>query len=144
MVRPDHIEEAERIGMPEDEPEMIECAWCERPCNKDDIVKCEVCGKYLCEKCRIDMGKILNGADGNFICDDPDRQCVIRYLISVIEQNESYIQKLQTESDKDDELTKAAKKAATTGNHKDLQEYLRSRKENNYDSHDIKWQGSET
>lgn len=128
MVNPADIEYAEKFGLPENKPEIVECAWCLEAYLDDEVVKCEVCGKYLCEKCRVDMGKILDGADGNFVCDDPDRQCVIRYLISVIEQNEAYIQKLQTESDKDDELTKAAKKAATTGNHKDLQEYLRLRK----------------
>ncbi len=129
MIKPDHIEEAERFGLPENKLELIECAWCERPCNEDDIVKCEVCGKYLCEDCRVDIGESIKSYGGNFVCDDPDRTCVIRFLVSIIEQEEAYIQKLQAESNEEDAVTKAAKKAATTGDHKDLQAYLKLRKD---------------
>ena len=102
MVSPADIEYAEKYGMPENEPEIVECAWCKRPCNIDELIKCEFCKKYLCEDCRIDMGEFIKSYSGNWVCDDPDVVCVIKFLVSIIEQDEAYIQKLQAKINEQD------------------------------------------
>ena len=141
--------------------EQTQCGTCEAKIHKDCQKKCDYCGNPGCAVCLKDENGLLicsicqekragiiddlkNGdipSEYNFAGEqETDEQIILEYISSDNPKIYIHIDKRKTK----DEVAKTAKKAATTGNHKDLQEYLRLRKENNYDSHDIKWQGSET
>ena len=51
MVLPNHIEEAERIGVPEDKIEIVRCRQCDAKRKGDEIDKCDSCGRECCNKC---------------------------------------------------------------------------------------------
>jgi len=50
MVLPNHIEEAERIGMPAHESVKVECD-CMRSTREEDVKKCTFCGRKVCPRC---------------------------------------------------------------------------------------------
>ena len=51
MVLPNHIQEAERIGMPEDKIEIVRCRQCDAKRKDEDIDKCDECGRECCPRC---------------------------------------------------------------------------------------------
>ena len=57
MTHPD-ILEAERNGLPEDEPEMIECS-CGLKIDKEMARTCHNCGHILCSKCWVWSSELL-------------------------------------------------------------------------------------
>ena len=51
MVLPNHIREAERIGMPEDKPEFLRCQQCDKLRTDEKVDNCDECGRECCPKC---------------------------------------------------------------------------------------------
>ena len=111
MVSPAHIQEAEIYGMPDCEPESEECPQCN--IAVDEVLKCLRCGLRCCENCRTYLEKYLES-----FCSP---ECAIQWLLEEMER-------IEDEADKYWQLKAAAKKAATTGNHADLHEYLELRR----------------
>ena len=91
------ILEAERFGMPDNEPETVHCASCDSTIDKDDKDTCALCKKPGCFYCLIEI------ETGETFC----AECI------AIE---------------DDPVLQAARRAARTGTHRDLKEYLGLRK----------------
>jgi hypothetical protein len=51
MVLPNHIQDAERFGMPEDKIEIVHCRQCGKTIDTDEIQTCDSCHRSCCSKC---------------------------------------------------------------------------------------------
>lgn len=80
MVQPNHIEEAERIGMPEDKIEIVRCRQCDAKRKDDDIDKCDECDRECCPKCWYYISDI-----GLKFC---GKECAITKLLKLLEITE--------------------------------------------------------
>ena len=81
MVLPNHIAEAERNGMPEDKPVFANCPQCDRNVNEEIIVRCDVCGRVHCMKCRTKVKSLAV-----WFCSP---KCAIKKLVELLEEAES-------------------------------------------------------
>ena len=97
------ILEAERFGMPDNEPETVHCASCDSTIDKDDKDTCALCKKPGCFYCLIEI------ETGEKLC----AECFAEGFFKAIE---------------DDPIVQAARRAARTGTHRDLKKYLKLRK----------------
>ena len=110
----------DRWGLSEDCPE------CGQACSLTDFRECSDCGDQICyrcldnhkctkcENCRHEVNKLCGSYDedyGWFCC----TECLVEFLKGIL-----------TEREKTSELQK---KAATTGNRKDLHDYLEERRQ---------------
>ena len=54
MVLPNHIEQAEKWGMPEDDTHYRTCPSCLEEVPAEDIIDCDFCGEECCPLCRVE------------------------------------------------------------------------------------------
>jgi hypothetical protein len=80
MVSPGDIEQAERFGMPEYEPESETCPQCGSDQLSENIQKCEMCGKRCCPMCWVWIPDYAA-----WLC---TQECHIKYLEKMIAELE--------------------------------------------------------